>query len=88
MAHTAQFNKVNRRQKAQPSAPPDNYHDLRLSVNTFCTLIWTLFGEECDYDKGMLEIAETLDLQEVHIIREPFTPDVCRRITWAILMDG
>ena len=38
-AHTAQFNEVRRQQKAQPSAPPDNYHDLRLSVNTFCALI-------------------------------------------------
>ena len=87
-AHTAQFNEVRRRQKAQPSAPPDNYHDLHLSVNTFFALIWTLFGKECDYYKGMLEIADTLDLQEVHIIRESFTPDVCRRTSWAIPMDG
>ena len=36
----------------------------------------------------MLEIADTLDLQEVHIIQESFTPDVCRHITWAILTDG
>ena len=36
----------------------------------------------------MLEIAETLDLQEVHIIRNSFTADICRRITWAILTDG
>ncbi len=43
---------------------------------------------ECDYYKGMLETAETLDLQEVHIIRNSFTPDVCRRVTWAILTDG
>ena len=80
-AHTAQFNEVHRHQKAQPSAPPDNYHNLRLSVNTFCALIWTLFGEECDYYKSMLEIAETLDLQEVHIICKSFTLDVCRHIT-------
>ena len=36
----------------------------------------------------MLEIAETLDLQEVLIIRDSFTADICRRITWAILTDG
>ena len=87
-AHTAQFNEVHRHQKAQPSAPPDNYHNLCLSVNTFCALIWMLFEEECNYYKGMLEIGDTLDLQEVHIIQESFTPDVCRRITWAILTDG
>ena len=66
--HTAQFNKVRRRQKTPPSPPPDNYFELRLSVNTFCALIWTLFGDECDYYKGLLEVAETLDQQEVHII--------------------
>ena len=87
-AHTAQFNEVRRRQKTQPSPPPDTYHEMRYSINTFCALLWTLFGEECDYYKGMLEIAETLDLLEVHIIRDSFTADICRRITWAILTDG
>ncbi len=38
-AHTAQFNEVRRRQKTPPSPPPDNYFELRLSVNTFCALI-------------------------------------------------
>ena len=47
-----------------------------------------MFGEECDYYKGMLEIAETLDLQEVHIIRDSFTADICRRITCATLTNG
>jgi hypothetical protein len=87
-AHTARFNEVRRRQKAPPSPPPDNYFELRLSVNTFCALIWTLFGGECDYYKGLWEVADTLDQQEVHIIRDSFTADVCRRITWAILTDG
>lgn len=72
----------------QPSPPPDTYYELRYSVNIFCALLWTLFGNECDYYKGMREITEMLDLQEVHIIRDSFTPDVCRRITWAILTDG
>jgi hypothetical protein len=87
-AHTAQFNEVRRRQKAPPSPPPDTYFELRLSVNTFCALVWTLFGEDCDYYKGLWDVAETLDLQEVHIIRDLFTADVCRHITWAILSDG
>jgi hypothetical protein len=48
-AHTAQFNEVRRRQKAPPNPPPDNYFQLRLSVNTFCALSWMLFGGKCDY---------------------------------------
>ncbi len=87
-AHTAQFNEVRRHQKTPPSPPPDTYFELRLSVNTFCALVWTLFGDECDYYKGLLEISDTLELQEVHIIQESFTVDVCCRITWAILCDG
>ncbi len=47
-----------------------------------------LFGKECDYYKGLLKVAETLDQQEVHIIRDSFTANVCRRITWAILTNG
>ena len=61
---------------------------MKLSVNTFCALVWTLFGDNCDYYKGLFEVCETLDLQEVHIIHNSFTADVCRHITWAILSDG
>ncbi len=87
-AHMAQFNEVRHCQKTPPSPPPDTYFELRLSVNTFCALVWTLFGDKCDYYKGLFEVCETLDLQEVHIIRESFTADVCRCITWAILSNG
>ena len=79
---------MRRQQKTQLSPPPDTYHELRHSVNTFCTLLWTLFGEECNYYEGMLEIVKTLDLQEVHVICDSFTADICRGITWAILTDG
>jgi hypothetical protein len=55
-AHTAQFNEVRRCQKTPPSPPPDFYFELRLSVNMFCALVWALFGDKCDYYKGLLEI--------------------------------
>ena len=38
--------------------------------------------------QGNARNLETLDLQEVHIIRDTFTADICRQITWAILTDG
>ena len=88
MAHTMQYNEFRERQKQTPSPPPDTYFELRMAVNTFCAFLWTLFGDDCDYYKGMMEVRETLDLQEVHIIRDLFTADICRRITWAILCDG
>ena len=64
--------------KKHPSPPPDNYFELKLSINSFCALLWTLFGED---------VREVMDQQEVHIIRESFTTDICRKITWAILTD-
>jgi hypothetical protein len=51
-------------------------------------MIWTLFGDECDYYKSLFEICKTLDFQVVHIIRDSFTADVCRHITWAIICNG
>ncbi len=86
--HTAQFNEVRRCQKTPPSPPSDTYFELRLSVNTFCALVWMLFGDKCDYYKSLFKICETLDLQEVHIIWELFTADVCCRIAWVILSNG
>jgi hypothetical protein len=55
-AHTAQFNEVRRCQKTPPSPPSDFYIELWLSVNMFCALVWALFGDKCDYYKGLLEI--------------------------------
>jgi hypothetical protein len=81
MAHMAQFNEVQRRQTTPPSPPPNTYFELCLSINTFCALVWTLFGNNCDYYKGLFNICKMLDLQEVHITCESFTANVCRRIT-------
>jgi hypothetical protein len=79
-AHTAQFNKVRCWQNTPPSPPPNNYFELQLSLNTFCALIWTLFGDECDYYKGLLKVCKMLDLQEVHTICDSFTANIFRQI--------
>jgi hypothetical protein len=51
-------------------------------------LVWTLFREECGYYKGLLKVCDMLDQQEVHIIRDSITANVCCWITWAILSKG
>jgi hypothetical protein len=88
LAHTAQFYDVWRCQKTPPSPLPDNYFKLCLSVNTFCALVWTLFRDKCDYYKGLLKVCNTLDQQEVHIISDSFTANMCCRIMWEILSNG
>jgi hypothetical protein len=79
-AHTAQFNDVRRSQKTPLSPLSDNYFELCLSVNTFCALIWTLHGDECNYYNGLLKVYDTLDQQEVHIISDSLTANVCHQI--------
>ncbi len=69
MVHTVQLNDVRHCQKTPPSPLPHNYFELCLIVNTFCALVWILFRDKCDYYKGLLKVCDTLDQQEVHIIR-------------------
>ena len=64
-----------------------------MSYNTvstcfFCCCCGLYSGTSAIIIRKCSRFLETLDLQEVHIIRDSFTPDVCRRITWAILTDG
>jgi hypothetical protein len=52
------------------------------------SLIWVLFGLECDYYKGLHNVHATLELKEVMAQKSSFTVKHCRSITWAILDDG
>lgn len=70
------------------TTPPENYGDLLLCLNTYCAFIHTMFGPECDHYVGLMEVRDTLLLKKVLYIRNKFTVEVCRRITWAIIDDG
>jgi hypothetical protein len=70
------------------AAPPGSYSKLKLNIRTYCGLLWSLFGENCDYYKELLMIYCILDCQKCFSIREAYTKEVCARITWAILDDG
>ena len=59
-----------------------------MNIATFMSLVWVLFGSECDYYKSLRQIYKTLELKEVYALKAKFTPEHCRRITWAILDDG
>lgn len=60
------------------ATPPENYKDLLLCLNTYCALIHTIFGPECDHYIGLMEVRDTLLLKKVAYIRTSFTADVCR----------
>ena len=69
-------------------APAGSYSELKLNVGTCCGLLWSLFGEHCNYYMELLKIYRVLDRQECFSIREAYTKEVCARITWAILDNG
>ncbi len=77
--------KVNRKKTA---TPPGLYSELKLNIGTYCGLLWSLLGENCDYYKELLKIYCVLDCQECFSIRKAYTKEVYARITWAILDDG
>jgi hypothetical protein len=77
--------KVSRKKTA---APAGTYSELKLNIGTYCGLLWSLFGDNCDYYKELLKIYRILDRQECFAIRDAYTREVCARITWAILDDG
>ncbi len=52
------------------------------------SLVWVLFGTECDYYRGLRKVYTALELKEVNALKAKFSPENCRRITWAILDDG
>jgi hypothetical protein len=77
--------KISRKKTA---APAGSYSELKLNIGTYCGLLWSLFGEHCDYYWELLKIYRVLDRQECFSIHEAYTKEVCARITWAILDDG
>ena len=85
---TRSLNDLLKISRKKTAAPAGSYSKLKLNIGTYCGLLWSLFGEHCDYYKELLEKYHVLDRQECFSIREAYTKEVCARITLAILDDG
>jgi hypothetical protein len=57
------------------------------NVATFCALLFTLFGEGCGLYLSMLQILQILSHPFCMQNKQVFTPEVCHRITWTIIVD-
>jgi hypothetical protein len=68
--------------------PASNYWDLKQNIATYMALLWVLFGDRCDYFINLNEIHAVMDLPKVQQLRQKFSPEICRRISWAIINDG
>jgi hypothetical protein len=60
---------------------------MRSSVSTFYALLFTLFGDKCDLYRSMFEVLQMIVHPFCAQTTAAFTPEVCRRITWAIIID-
>ena len=75
--------------KGATRAAADSYWELKPNIATYMGLfLFVLFSSQCDYYCTLRQVYQTLELKEVYAIKVKFTPETCRRITWAILNDG
>ena len=65
--------------------PASNYWDLKQNIATYMSLLWVLFGDRCDYFINLNKIHAVMDLPEIQQLCQKFSPEMCRRISWAIL---
>jgi hypothetical protein len=61
---------------------------LKLNIGSYCALLWSIFGEQCDYYRKLLKIYKILDREECFTIRDAYTKEICARIMWAIVDNG
>jgi hypothetical protein len=66
--NTRQLDKLLHLSKGTTHAPADNFWELKANIATYMSLIWVLFGTECDYYRGLRKVYATLELKEVNAL--------------------
>jgi hypothetical protein len=90
-AHTQNMRRINVLLKGNHGkmvASAGTYMELKLNMGSYCGLLWSLFGDHCNYYKELLKLCQILDWEECFTIWEAYTKDVCVQITWAIIDKG
>jgi hypothetical protein len=85
---TQVFEEALKLQRSDPRAPAGNYFELKFNITMFCALLHTLFGDKCGYYLSLMKLQNCLDTPGVYNIRHAYIPDICYRISWAIINDG
>jgi hypothetical protein len=86
--HTRSLDDLLKRNHGKTVELAETYTDLKLNIGTYCGLLWTIFGDHCDYYKKLLKIYCILDCEECFTIQNAYTKEVCAWITWAIVDEG
>jgi hypothetical protein len=79
--NTRQLDKLLQMSKGVTRALADNFWELNTNIATFMSLMWVLFGLECNYYKGLCNIYGVLNLKEMMAQKQAFTVEHCCRIT-------
>ncbi len=86
--HTRSLNDLLKRNHGKTVEPAETYTDLKLNIGTYCGLLWTIFGDHCNYYKELLKIYRILNCKECFMIRNAYMREICARTTWAIVNEG
>ncbi len=70
--NTRQLDKLLRLSKGVTRAPTNIFWELKINIATFMSLVWVLFGSECNYYKGLHNVYATLELKEVMAQKKQF----------------
>jgi hypothetical protein len=55
--------------KGTTRAPVNDFWELKMNVAIFMSLVWVLFGSNCNYYKSLRQIHKTLKLKEVYALK-------------------
>jgi hypothetical protein len=73
---------------SDPRHPPTTFHELRLLIATYASLLNVLFGPLCDHFKKVWNLYGIMKDADVEEKRLDFSAVLCRQIVWAILDDS
>jgi hypothetical protein len=59
MEGTHQLNELLHLSKSITHVPAKNFWELKVNIATIMSLVWVLFGSECDYYKGLGQVYNT-----------------------------
>jgi hypothetical protein len=53
--HTRSLDDLLKKNRGKTVEPAATYTDLKLNIGTYCGLLWTIFGDHCDYYQGAVK---------------------------------
>ena len=67
--HTRSLGDLLKKNRGKTVEPTATYMDLKLNIGTYCGLLWTIFGNHCNYYKELLKIYHILDCEDFFTIQ-------------------